>query len=97
MPPQGEGVGMVLEDVVLLALITGRYGATGLKNVFTLYEDLRRKRIDVAYDEANFRWETVKDSGWLAQAMKEWLTPVFLWWSAKARRATFEEDLTLWK
>ena len=62
---------------------------------FTTYEDFRRKRIDAAYDEANFRWENSKDNGWLVQSRKDWSTPVFLWWSAKARRAAFEEDLFL--
>src|SRR5271156_1319607 len=38
--------------------------------IFARYEELRRKRIDVAYDEANLRWETNKDFGWLAQSMK---------------------------
>ena len=86
---------MVFEDVILFTRIMGHYGVTGLNDVFTTYEDLRRERIDAAYGEANFRWETNKDSGWLVQSMKEWLTPVFLWWSAKARKATFEEDLTV--
>ena len=36
-----------------------------------------------------------KDFAWLAQSMKEWLVPIFLWWSTKARNKTFEEDLTI--
>jgi 2-polyprenyl-6-methoxyphenol hydroxylase-like FAD-dependent oxidoreductase len=95
MPPQGEGVGMVLEDVVVFARLVGRYGAAQLNDIFARYEELRRKRIDAAYDEANLRWETAKDFGWLAQSMKEWLMPIFLWWSAKARNKAFEEDLTV--
>ena len=70
MPPQGEGVGMVLEDVVVFARLVGCYGATRLNDIFARYEELRRKRIDAAYDEANLRWETNKDFGWLAQSMK---------------------------
>jgi hypothetical protein len=86
---------MVLEDVVVFARLVGRHGAAQLNDIFARYEELRRKRIDTAYDEANLRWETNKDFGWLAQSMKEWLVPIFLWWSTKARNKAFEEDLTL--
>lgn len=66
MPPQGEGVGMVLEDVVVFARLVRCYGAARLNDIFARYEELRRKRINAAYDEANLRWETNKDFGWLA-------------------------------
>ena len=46
---------MVLEDVVLLARLIGRYGAADLREVFSSYEGLRRERIEDAYNEASFR------------------------------------------
>ena len=57
---------MVLEDVVVFARLVGCYGAARLNDIFARYEELRRKRINAAYDEANLRWETNKDFGWLA-------------------------------
>ena len=72
---------MVLEHVVVFARLVGCYGAARLNDIFARYEELRRKRINAAYDEANLRWKLTKDFGWLAQSMKEWLVPIFLWWS----------------
>jgi len=73
-----KGVGMVLQDVVVFARLVGCYGAARLNDIFARYEELQRKRIDAAYDEANLRWDTNKDFAWLAQSMKEWLVPIFL-------------------
>ena len=43
MPPRGEGVGMVLEDVLVFAQLVGRYGAARWNDIFARYEELRRK------------------------------------------------------
>ena len=94
MPPQGESVGMALEDVMVFARLMAHHQTHSFADLFSAYERLRRKRIGAAYEEASFRWETVKDAGWLAQTLKEWMTPLFLWWTAKARNASFEEDVT---
>jgi len=48
----------VLQDVVVFARLVGCYGAARLNDIFARYEELRRKRIDAAYDEANLRWDT---------------------------------------
>ena len=93
MPPQGESVGMALEDVTVFARLMSGYPTRSLSDIFEAYEKARRKRIDAAYEEASWRWDTVKDSGWFFHTLKEWVTPLFLWWSAKARNATFTEDL----
>jgi len=66
--------------------------ATDFKRVFSSYLSRRFAPINEAYNEANMRWEQVKDSGWLVQKVKEWLTWVFLWWSSGKRARYFEED-----
>ena len=93
MPPQGESVGIALEDVMVFAKLASEHKSRTWPEIFAAYERLRRGRIDSAYKEANFRWDTAKDCSWLKQSLKEWLTPWFVWWSSKSRQATFEEDV----
>ena len=93
MPPQGESVGLALEDVVLFTRILSYHGTKTLEQIFEKYEEVRRKRIDEAYDEATFRWETVKDKGWFGIRMVEILTPWFLWWTKSRRDASFATDM----
>jgi hypothetical protein len=88
-------LGWCSRDVVVFARLVGRHGAAQWNDILARYEELRRKRVDAACDEANLRWETNKDFGWLAQSMGEWLVPIFLGWSTKARNKAFEEELTL--
>ena len=93
MPPQGESVGIALEDAMVFAKLASEYATHTWPEIFSVYERLRRSRIDAAYKEASFRWDTAKDCGWLKQRLIEWLTPWFLWWSSKSRNASFEEDV----
>ena len=93
MPPQGESAGIALEDVMVFAKLASEHRTRRWPEIFAAYERLRRGRVDAAYKEANWRWDTAKDSGWFAQTLKEWLTPAFLWWSSKARHASFVEDV----
>ena len=98
MPPQGESTGIALEDSVVFARTLAMHAgspniSTSIPSLFSTYESLRRPRIDAAYDEAVFRWETAKDSGWLVYKLKTWMTPWFIWWTAKTRAKGFEEDL----
>jgi salicylate hydroxylase len=104
MPPQGESTGLALEDAVIFARLLGLHlgqsskssnqdeEATDFKRVFSSYLSHRFARIDEAYNEANMRWEQVKDSGWLVQKVKEWLTWVFMWWMSRTKAKYFEED-----
>jgi 2-polyprenyl-6-methoxyphenol hydroxylase-like FAD-dependent oxidoreductase len=83
MPPQGESAGYALEDSILFARVLQHKLDKGLDEVFSTYQNARRRRIDKAYDEAVFGWETQKDSGWLTFLVTSWLTSTFLWWTIK--------------
>ncbi|KAF2502208.1 FAD/NAD(P)-binding domain-containing protein [Lophium mytilinum] len=61
MPPQGESVGLVLEDVVLFSRLVAHHKGKAASHIFHNYDLLRRARIDAAYKEATFHWETAKD------------------------------------
>jgi hypothetical protein len=65
-----------------------------LPTIFAAYEKIRRPNIDLAYNQAVQRWETVKDSGYFVHKMMTFLTPWFLWWTAKAREEEFSVDYT---
>ena len=93
MPPQGESVGIALEDVMVFAKLASQYQSRSWPQIFRAYEGKRRARIDAAYKEAVSRLATAKDCGWVKQMLKEWLIPWFIWWSAKSRHASFEEDV----
>jgi salicylate hydroxylase len=93
MPPQGESVGLALEDVVLFMRIFSHYEDKSIPEIFEVYESFRRKRIDDAYNEANYRWETVKDAGWLGNRIKELFTPLYLWWTKDKRAQSFKFDV----
>lgn len=98
MPPQGESTGIVFEDTVLFARCLSRWVELGkkgsVKDAFNHYEDLRRHRIDVAYDESSKVVSTVKDSGWLGHRIKMFIVPWFLWWTNSYRHQHFVEDVT---
>lgn len=105
MPPQGESTGLSLEDAILLSRILALHASPSttttsppsqppsITHLFKTYTTRRRPRINAAYDEAVFRWDTAKDSGWIAFKLKIWLTPWFIWWTGQRRARGFEEDL----
>jgi salicylate hydroxylase len=105
MPPQGESTGFAIEDAMLFARIMNeamnRQEESGestsdlvdVKAVFERYERNRRARIDSAYADANTRWESVKDTGWLASVMREWMTWLFLWFTRSGREKNFGFDV----
>ncbi|KAF2182983.1 FAD/NAD(P)-binding domain-containing protein [Zopfia rhizophila CBS 207.26] len=93
MPPQGESVGLALEDVVLFSRIVEHSETRSVAELFSRYEQLRRPRIDAAVKEANFGWETIKDRGWFTTVVLEWLTWVILAWRAKRKEEEFEFDV----
>ena len=89
MPPQGESIGIALEDVVLLSKILEKRKSKEPMQIFQEYDNIRRANVEKAYAAANWGWEKVKDKGWFAGIMMEWLTGVFLWWTKKSK----EEEL----
>jgi salicylate hydroxylase len=94
MPPQGESTGFAIEDAILFSrLLNEAAPSTSIESTTARYERNRRKKIDDAFDEAAFRWETVKDAGLLKTVAKEWLTGVFLWWTKEQRDEGFAFDI----
>lgn len=65
-----------------------------LQAIFRAYEDFRRPHTDQAVKTANWRFETVKDKGWLAYQLITRSTSWFLWWTAQKREAEFSEDIS---
>ena len=105
MPPQGESTGFAIEDAMLFTRIMKEAmnsqeepnqsipDLVNVKAVFARYERNRRARIDAAYAEANTRWESVKDTGWLASVMREWMIWLFLWFTRSTREKNFTFDV----
>ncbi len=93
MPPQGESAGYALEDAILFARVMAAGSDTNLTDVFKAYQKVRRERINQAYDEATFGWETQKDCGWFTFLLRSWFTTAFLWWTAAARQKRYSEDV----
>ena len=93
MPPQGESVGMALEDVMIFSKLAKVHQSHTWSEIFGVYERLRRGRIDAAYKWTNFRWDAAKDCGWVKQSVKERTTGFFIWWSSKSRNSGFKEDV----
>ena len=94
MPPQGESVGLALEDAVVFARRMADVQQRGdLESAFAKYERLRRPRADEAYEQATFGWDTQKDSGWFTFQLKNWLTGWFLWWTKDSRQRRYAEDI----
>ncbi|KAK2760940.1 hypothetical protein FQN54_002182 [Arachnomyces sp. PD_36] len=100
MPPQGESIGLALEDAVLFSRVFARHNSKDigddepsiLSGVFKSYEDLRRGRIDEAYREAAMRWESAKDSGFIGMKMKEFMYPWILWFTSERRKKAYMFD-----
>src|ERR1700712_241696 len=93
MPPQGESIGLALEDAMLFSTILAKHQSHTNTELFETYESFRRDRIEAAFDEANFGWETVKDKGWLGGLMMEYLTVAFLWWKKKEKAKNLAFDV----
>ncbi|TKA79600.1 hypothetical protein B0A55_03366 [Friedmanniomyces simplex] len=99
MPPQGESTGIVFEDTVLFSRCLTRWMEKGkpganLREPFEAYEALRKKRIEVAFDESKNVVSTVSDAGWLGHTIKTYVVPWFLWFTHGYREKHFREDVT---
>ena len=93
MPPQGESIGLCLEDVMLLSKVLKEKPSDEALQIFETYEFLRRERIEKAFEKADWSWETVKDKGWLGGLMMEYMTGAFLWWTKKSREEELAYDV----
>src|ERR1700744_2526421 len=94
MPPQGESIGMALEDVVVFSRVLERQNATReAAHMFETYDGLRRERIEAAWREADFRFETVKDKGWLVGVAMDYLTTFILWVSRSKHQDSMAYDV----
>lgn len=93
MPPQGESTAYALEDAILFARVLEKHQSNGVPAVFDAYQKIRRERMDAAYDESVWGWETQKDCGWFAFSLRLWMTSGYLWWTASARRKRYIEDV----
>lgn len=98
MPPQGESTGIVFEDTVIFARCLTRWMELGkpgkIKDAFNHYEDLRRQRIDIAFEESKSVVKTVSDAGWLGHKIKMFIVPWYLWWTRSYREQHFIADVT---
>jgi 2-polyprenyl-6-methoxyphenol hydroxylase-like FAD-dependent oxidoreductase len=93
MPPQGESTGLAIEDSILFGRVLEKFHDKPISAIFKAYENTRRSRIDVAYNDATTRWEGTKDKSWLTQKFYDWLTWIFLWYKAKDFEKSFYYDV----
>jgi salicylate hydroxylase len=93
MPPQGESAGLALEDVVLLSRVLEHRNGKSIEESFRVYDKLRRPKIDTAVKMANFGFETIKQRGWFATILIEWITWIFLALMASRKRREYAYDV----
>ena len=94
MSPQGASAAIAMENAVIFGRLLGMQGGRPIEQVIAAYEKNRRERVEAAYADADTDWQRIKDPGWLAYKIQEWVTPTFLWWTTAQRRKMYEEDLT---
>ena len=93
MPPQGQSVGLALEDSILLSRVFDTFPKKPVQNIFRIYEDTRRPRINEAWIAATNQWENVKDTPWWAFLLKEWFTWLYLWWARDSFEKSHDYDI----
>jgi 2-polyprenyl-6-methoxyphenol hydroxylase-like FAD-dependent oxidoreductase len=93
MPPQGESMGIAIEDAMLISRLLSEQPDASIPDIIARYQRNRIQKIDKAFDEASWRWETVKDSGYVMTMFKEYLTTVFLWWNKDKLNKSWEFDI----
>ena len=101
MPPQGESVGLALEDAVLLARVLERIRKEEpdkqIQAAFASYEKTRRPRINSAFVEAARRSEHVRDRGWVMQKFIEFAVTGFVWVKGDGFEKAHEYDVRVEK
>jgi 2-polyprenyl-6-methoxyphenol hydroxylase-like FAD-dependent oxidoreductase len=93
MPPQGESVGLALEDVILLSRLLSERKDAPIDHIFKKYEDIHRGRINAAVNAANFGFETIKDRSWFMTFLLELVTWLFLTLTAARKEREFAYDV----
>jgi 2-polyprenyl-6-methoxyphenol hydroxylase-like FAD-dependent oxidoreductase len=93
MPPQGESVGLALEDVMLLSRVLEHCKGKSVEESFQLYDKLHRPKINAAVKMANFSFETIKQYGWFTTILIEWTTWAFLALTASRKEREFAYDV----
>jgi salicylate hydroxylase len=78
MPPAGHSVGLALEDAVLVARLVEHLKPTNIHDVFPRFTELRAPRIDKDYDQAEKRWEGVKEVSWWWQMLREYAYCIYV-------------------
>ncbi|KAJ6265070.1 6-hydroxynicotinate 3-monooxygenase [Drechslerella dactyloides] len=93
MPPLAQGVGLALDDAVMLdRLVQGEMdkrkdsdtGTIDTKdivwdNVWKKLVEIRISRVRKDYDRAVGGFEGLKDKGWFAAMLKDWIVWLYLW------------------
>jgi len=93
MPPLAQGVGLAVEDAVMLdRLLANQLEKSKVENKGTAniddisWEDLWKKlvkiripRVKKDYDRAVGGFEGLKDKGWFVAWLKDWLVWFYLW------------------
>ena len=93
MPPQGESIGLAIEDAVLLSQVLRKYRGELIEESLKLYERTRRPRINDAVKAANFGFETIKARTWFATIFMEWLTWIYLALTAFRKEEEYAYDV----
>src|ERR1700739_1757818 len=86
MPPQGQSVGICLDDVILLSRLLAKHkpsSTSDIATLFTRYDSLRRPIVTEAHRQAVKRWENVKDISWLVFKIREWVAWRLLYFFAE--------------
>ena len=94
MPPLGQGVGLALEDAVILdrlvvdylekeatvtnGSLTSDLASLPWNDVFKRLVKIRISHVQKEYDRTTESFDMLKNQSWLMYMVKEWLTWVFL-------------------
>ena len=101
MPPQGQSVGICLDDVILFSRLLAKHkpaSTSDIATLFTRYDSIRRPIVTEAHKQAVRRWENVKDISWLVFKIREWVVWLALllfanWFFQGAEYDVLKEEL----
>lgn len=95
MPPQGESIGLALEDTALFSRIVEVHQAVPvpISTLFSEYEALRRPVINAAVSDAEMRWDGMRIKGSVEAKIFEWMSTAYLWWTKDKRAEEWGKDI----